>query len=313
MATVGQPPVTMFVILNALFVLVMGPILYFGLRRRARLYLLYFLAPTLAFVATMGLFMYAFISDGFHNRGRIRQLTWVDGRHPVANPLPNQSDLYPTVNQSRETYYTVVDNQRGLRFDGDSLVLPVHHVELMNNYRYSVADDRRPGAYLIDQVGQERVYSGDFLPTRTQVHYLVTRPTEESFPIKFDFGTSEVTVTNRLTTPLSSVGVRDENGKYWTAANVSPQATVTMKSVPSNVLAGIALKIVDPDSSDLPAPYQNRVSMNDRTGMEEDVLKFSRNPPRRSFLAVTDVEPSQFALRECLQEECVRLIGGLLP
>jgi hypothetical protein len=313
MATVGQPPVTMFVILNALFVLVMGPVLYFGLRRRSRLYLLYFLAPSLAFITTMGLFLYAFISDGFDNRGRIRQLTWIDGRHPVGKTSVDQESFYPIVNQSRETYYTVMDNQQGLRFDADSFVLPVHHAELMNNFNYRMADDTRSGEYSIDQVGQERIYSGDFLPTRTQVHYLTTRPSVESCPIKFAFGSSEVTLTNQLSTPLSIVGVRDENGKYWTGSDVPPNATVKMKAAESNSLRGIALAIVDPDTSNLPVSYRSPVSNNDRTGMEAAVLKFSRKPPRRSFLAVTEVEPSQFALRECLQEDCVRLIGGLLP
>lgn len=307
MATVGQPPVTMFVILNGLFVLIMGPILYFGLRRRARLYLLYFIAPALAFIATMGLFMYAFLSDGFDNRARIRQLTWIDGRHPVAE------NRYPVVNQSRQTYYTVMDNQRGLRFDSESFVLPVHHSELMNNYSYYMADDSRPGEYRIEQSGQQRIYAGDFLPTRTQAHYLVTRPDVDACPVQIEFGDGEVTLTNQLATSLSHVGVRDDKGKFWSATNLAPNSTVKLQRAESNVLSGIALGFVDPDSSEMPTPYQTRVSMNDRTGMEDRILKFSRNPPWRSFLAVTEVEPSQFALRECVQEDCVRLIGGLLP
>ncbi|WP_372898061.1 hypothetical protein [Stieleria sp.] len=313
MSTVGQPPVTMFVILNGLFVLVMGPLLYFGLRRRGRLYLLYFLAPALAFLATMGLFFYAFLSDGFDNRARIRQLTWIDGRHPVSPPGDGQPGRVPVIDQSRQTYYTVVDNQRGLRFAGDAFVLPVHHSEMMNNYNYRVADDSRPGGFLIDQVGDDRLYSGDFLPTRTQVHYLVTRPHVGVSPIEIDFGGETVSLTNHLPTPLSIVGVRDDKGKYWVARDVASAATVTLEKANSNTLSMIALGVVDPDSTQMPTPYQNRVSMNDRTGIEERLLEFSRNPQWRSFLALTEVQADQFALRECVQDECVRMIGGLLP
>ncbi|PAY20421.1 hypothetical protein CKO51_06180 [Rhodopirellula sp. SM50] len=313
MSTVGQPPVTMFVILNGLFVLIMGPLLYFGLRRRGRLYLLYFLAPALAFVATMGLFFYAFLSDGFDNRARIRQLTWIDGRHPVSPPGDGQPRRVPVIDQSRQTYYTVVDNQRGLRFTGDAFVLPVHHSEMMNNYNYYPANDSRPGDFLIDQVGDDRLYSGDFLPTRTQVHYLVTRPQVGVSPIEIDFGGETVSLTNHLPTPLSIVGVRDDKGKYWIARNVPPAATVALEKASSNTLSMIALGVVDPDSTQMPTPYQNRVSMNDRTGIEERLLEFSRNPQWRSFLALTEVQADQFALRECVQDECVRMIGGLLP
>ncbi|QDV47364.1 hypothetical protein Enr13x_72730 [Stieleria neptunia] len=313
MSTVGQPPVTMFVILNGLFVLIMGPLLYFGLRRRGRLYLLYFLAPALAFFATMGLFFYAFLSDGFDNRARIRQLTWIDGRHPVSPPGDGQPRRVPVIDQSRQTYYTVVDNQRGLRFPGDAFVLPVHHSEMMNNYNYYSADDSRPGDYLIDQVGDGRLYSGDFLPTRTQVHYLVTRPHVGVSPVEIRFDNQGVSLTNHLPTPLSIVGVRDDQGKYWITRNVASEATVALEQANSNTLSMIALGVVDPDSSQMPTPYQNRVSMNDRTGIEERVLDFSRNPQRRSFLALTEVPADQFALRECVQDECVRMIGGLLP
>lgn len=315
MATVGLPPVTMFLILNVLFVLVMGPVLYFGLRRRSRLYLLYFIAPSLALITTMGLFLYAFLSDGFDNRARVRQLTWIDGRQPLPGKSTNTKKLYPIVSQLRETYYSVVDSQQGLRFDLNSFVLPVHHSETMNNYNYSSADSSRPGRYLVEQTNQQRLYSGDFLPTRTQTHYLVTQPTVGTFPIEVDFGATEVRLTNFMATALSSVAVIDDKGKYWVGSDVSPHATIVLKAAEkkTRVFAEIALGIVDPDSSESPVPYQSRASGSDRTGMEETILEFSRNPPGRSFVAVTDVESSQFALRDCVQEDCTRLIGGLLP
>ena len=143
MSAVGQPPVIMFVVLNALIVLVMGPVLYFGLRRRSRLYLLYFMAPTLAFLATSGLFLYAFLSDGFSNRSRIRQLTWIDGRHPTPTTSDGSDAIVPIVDQSRQTYYTVVDSRQGLQFGSEAFVLPVHHSEMMGRYNYNPASEQR--------------------------------------------------------------------------------------------------------------------------------------------------------------------------
>ncbi|MCO8125005.1 hypothetical protein NHH03_24930 [Stieleria sp. TO1_6] len=312
MSAVGQPPVTAFVILNGLFVLVMGPVLYFTLRRRARLYLLYFLAPAMALVVTLGLFLYAFLSDGFDNRARVRQLTWLDGKHPTQNAADDQSH-YPAINQSRQTYYTVVDNQQGLRFPDDTMVLPVHHSALMNNYNYNVASGQRPGDYLIQQQGDQRIYSGDFLPTRSQVHYLVTQPSEQTFPIDVQFDASTVTLTNRLSTPLHRVMVRDPDGIYWQSNHVPPGATVQLNRENKNLFPQIANDVIDPSTSDLPVPYQARTSLNDRTGMETKFSDFVQTPPTRSFVALTDVAADQFALRQCVPEDCVQLIGGMLP
>ena len=216
MAAVGGPPVKMFIALNTLFVIVMGPVLYFMLRRKRRLYLLYFLAPTLAFLATVGLFVYAFLSDGFDNRARVRQLTWVDAR---GNP-----ESCPIVNQSRHTYYTIVDSRQGLHFDAEDMVFPVLHTELVQRNTYYMASDNRAGDYLIRRTPEGRHYGGDFLPTRTQVQYLVSRPETGPCPIEVDWNAKPFTVTNRLQTTLDHVAVCDGQGKFWIANSVAAGA-----------------------------------------------------------------------------------------
>ena len=47
-SSVGQPPVKSFLLLNTLFVILVGPVCYYFFRRRGRLYLLYFFAPCMA-------------------------------------------------------------------------------------------------------------------------------------------------------------------------------------------------------------------------------------------------------------------------
>ncbi|KAA5542227.1 hypothetical protein FYK55_15605 [Roseiconus nitratireducens] len=307
MPAVGQPPVTMFVILNGLFVLLIGPVLYFVLRRRKRLYLLYFLAPALAFLVTTGLFCYAYISDGFDNRARIRQLTWVDARGK------DTSDPCPQIDQSRQTYYTVIDNQQGLHFDDQSLVLPVHHSERLRRNRYYSADDSRSGEYRIEQTSQSRRYSGAFLPTRDQVHYLVTRPSIGEVPVEVDFKAYPVRLTNRLSTPIRQAAIRAADGSYWTASNLPPGATTEMTSTPANVFGAMATGFIDPAETGMPAPYLSRASTDDRSYLEDRMRRFSQSPPQRSFLLSTEVDQDVFALRRCLQDQCVRLIGGRLP
>ena len=62
--SVGQPPVKSFVLLNTLFVILVGPVCYFFFRKRHRLYLLYVFAPCLALLVTISLFAYALAADG---------------------------------------------------------------------------------------------------------------------------------------------------------------------------------------------------------------------------------------------------------
>lgn len=315
MAAVGQPPVTMFVILNGLFVLVMGPLLYFVLRRRARLYLLYFMAPALALLTTLGLFAYAFVLDGFDNRARIRQLTWFDGHSGLSTVAAGESGAakqYPRIDQSRQTYYTVMDNQKGLTFDSDSLILPVRFGELMPNYSYRQADHSRSGDFEIQRNEDRFLFYGDYLPVRSQVHYLVTDSSTGSMPLDFQFDGKSATVTNRLSTPIESLVACDRQGTFWIAQRIEPGAKADLESVRGNPFQEFVSETVEPSQAE-PTVYQNLFSSGDHSNIEKRFLDFSRKPKPGSFMATTEVESSQFALRDCVREQCVRLIGGLLP
>ena len=61
---IGRAPVGSFLILIAVFVIVIGPVNYFLLRRKRRLYLLLVTVPLGAALVTLALFAYALISDG---------------------------------------------------------------------------------------------------------------------------------------------------------------------------------------------------------------------------------------------------------
>ncbi|MEL6105092.1 MAG: hypothetical protein AAFU85_03615 [Planctomycetota bacterium] len=307
MAAVGGPPVTMFIVFNLIFVIVIGPLLYFTLRNKRRLYLLYFLAPVLAFFATSGLFLYAFVSDGFSNRGRIRTLTWVDARGGL--------DDCPIMSQSRETYYTVVDSRLGLQFDSESLVLPILYPERFNNYSYYGSNDNTPGAFLIEENASGRRYSGNFLETRTQAAYLTTRPELGKCPIEVDFSATPITVTNRWDSNFATVIVRDKKGKLWISGPISAEGTQAMQESNQATVTRLVVEseVLEPAEDTSPLPFVFRNSTSDQTATERQFEDFVTSMPSGSFLIFTDVPESNFAIRECSQEQCLRLIGGLLP
>ncbi|MEO1526167.1 MAG: hypothetical protein AAFX06_12075 [Planctomycetota bacterium] len=307
MNAVGGPPVTMFIGFNVIFVVLIGPILYFSLRRNRRLYLLYFLAPALAFLATTGLFFYAFASDGFSNRGRVRMLSWIDARGGLEN--------CPIVNQSRETYYTVVDSRLGLQFDRDTLALPIIYPERITQYRYFSSNDNSPGRYRVEENASGRRYGGDFLETRTQTQFLTTLPETGTCPIEVDFSASPPKLTNRWDTELQAVLVCDKQKNYWIAESVAASETQVMRQTEFEEFATrlTQQEALVPLTTTASVPYRVQNGFADRSFVEQHFKRVIESPKTNSFLIITEVPESRFAIRDCTPEQSIRLIGGLLP
>ncbi|MCD0458771.1 hypothetical protein [Roseiconus lacunae] len=319
-STVGQPPVSIFVLLNGVFVIVMGPVLYFVLRRRGKLHWLYFLAPTLAFLVTGCLFLYAFLSDGLSNRAKVRQLTWIDARSPSVSADPDfaagiasQADHYPAVDQLRHTYYTIADSKKGLHFPIDSMVLPVSNYEIITGYTYRTSDQESSGDYLIEQLPESRRFYGSFLSTRSQTEFLETQPSFQSLPIKIDSSGNVPTVTNQLDEPLEAIAYRDDRGGYWVAYKLSAGQTTTFERAEPNILGTVLRDRLEPDANRVPAAFRNFFSDSSRTGLEQKVAELNRRSTTKAFVAITAIDPERFALDDCVQEGCVRVIAGLLP
>ena len=109
-ADVGLPPVRAYRVLISLFVILIGPVNYWYLRRHGRLHLLLFTVPAAALVATLALVGYAFIADGLESRCAARSLTFLDQRHHEATSW------------ARLSYYTGLTPASGLVFPTDTAV-----------------------------------------------------------------------------------------------------------------------------------------------------------------------------------------------
>ena len=112
---IGRAPVGSFLILIAAFVVVIGPVNYFLLRRKRRLYLLLVTVPLGAALVTAALFAYALISDGLGIRVRVRSFTEIDQRAGRA------------VSWSRQSYYAGLAPSGGLTFPETAVVFPIEH------------------------------------------------------------------------------------------------------------------------------------------------------------------------------------------
>ena len=195
---VGLPPVTTFLVLISLFVVVIGPLNYWVLIRVKKLFLLLVTVPLGATVITLLLMGYAVLGDGLGIRGRVRSLTHLDQTAGVA------------VSWSRQTYYAAIAPRRGLRFPSTATVYQVE----------PVAASRRNGDRLQRNVawGERQVLSGGYLRSRVAGQFLVVNARRAPMRLEIDQDRTKFKVRNRLGTRILGLLVRDDQGRWF--ANV---------------------------------------------------------------------------------------------
>jgi len=209
---VGLAPVTEFCVLISLFVLGIGPLNYWLLRRWGRQYLLVVTIPFSATVVTLALFAYAMVADGLGTRVRVRSVTQIDQRRGQA------------VCWSRLSYYAGLAPGRGLTFPEDIAVLPLDRVPRTD---YGSKALRRE---LIWQDGQW--LASGWLHSRTPAQLLTvrSRPTDlalEVVPSPDD--PKKLQASNWLGTRIQHLAVRAADGTDYWAEDVDPDETVTLK------------------------------------------------------------------------------------
>ena len=194
---VGSAPVNSFLVLISLFVVVIGPVNYFMLQRRRKLYLLLLTVPLGAGVVTSALFTYALVSDGLGVRVRARSLTRID-----------QTDGR-TVSWSRQSYYAGLAPSAGMSFPVDAAVYPLDH---RPTGRYGQPKDlgRR-----IRWSSEQRLAQG-YLNSRSTAQVIVIESRDTSLGIDVDepaAGSTAPQVTNRLGVDIEQLLLRSSDGR----------------------------------------------------------------------------------------------------
>ena len=208
---VGLAPVSAFRILLTLFVLAIGPLNYFLLRRFRRLNLLVITIPAGAILVTAALFTYALVSDGLSTRVRVRSATIIDQNRGRA------------VCWSRMCYYAGMAPSQGLKFPADVAVMPIEPPEYYKTRisRELIWDD-------------EQWMSQGWLDARTLTQYLTirSRPTTAGLEITpSPRGNNVIEVKNKLGTDIERMVVRMPDGKYYWAGDVDQDAKTTATAV----------------------------------------------------------------------------------
>ncbi|HUY31986.1 MAG TPA: hypothetical protein VMV69_04335 [Pirellulales bacterium] len=215
---VGLAPVTEFRVLITLFVILIGPLNYYWLKRRGRLHLLLVIVPFCALVVTSSLFGYAILADGLGIRARARSYTAIDQRRGEA------------VCWSRVTYYAGLSPSGGMNFPDDVAVIPIQP---------QGSDSQRtlPNLGLIWSEGEQNLARG-WLPSRTQTQLLTVRSRPSTAGLRWIGPAKEgdpPRIENRLETHIKRLLLADDEGNHYRAIDVPPGASVALE--PADVTA----------------------------------------------------------------------------
>ncbi len=246
----GQAPVMSFLVFITLFVVIIGPVNYYMLQSRRRLYMMLLTVPIGAFLVTMSLFLYAMLTDGLGVKSRLRSYTVIDQRAGVG------------ASTSRQAYYASLAPSRGLMFEDDTLVVPFLHEPTTRHGQRSI---RR----VVNWSERDQQLKSGYLSSRSLSQLLVTKaaPTKAQLRVGQARG-DQLPVKNELEATISYLLVKDADGKYFTGTNIKPGAA-QLTAVESDAAATELSKKLHAFKPDFPEGYD--ASMHDS---QMDIFSF---------------------------------------
>jgi tetratricopeptide (TPR) repeat protein len=233
---VGRAPVGAFQILITVFALIIGPLNYFFLRNRRRLYLMILTVPLLALVTSGALFGYSLASDGFAVRTRVRSVTRLD---------QNRSE---GVSLSRISYYAGLAPAGGLHFSTDTAVYPLD------------PDDEPSGYRVLHWTEQQNLTSG-WLQSRTPAQLLTisARPMGEHLVIATDVA-GALRITNNLGAAIQLLVLCDADGALYTLNNLGVGVRATAGSESSEAAKQLVRELIGRQRLETPQEIQDRAA-----------------------------------------------------
>jgi len=194
----GLAPVTEFQILITLFVVVIGPVNYFLLKRWRRLHLMVLTVPLAAAVVTLALFAYAIITDGFGTTVRVNSYTAIDQR-------TGESACW-----SRLSYYSGLAPREGLTMPVDVAMYPI--VPDWNASSIdAIVNSKRDLRWMPDKAELTR----GWLRSRTPTQYLTVRARTSPIRLELTPVRDQLRAKNSLGTRIDFVVVADDANKLW--------------------------------------------------------------------------------------------------
>ena len=305
----GAAPVKSFLATISLFIIVIGPVNYYLLKRAKRLYLLPITVGGAALVTTVVMLCYAVVIEGIYTRVRLRSFTQLDQAENVA------------ATHCRHAYLASIAPSDGLSFPAQTCVYPLVAFQ-GNKRRHEVQNDR---------VEVRQLVSG-YIRSRSTTQFLTTEVQETEAGLAIDQTQSELKATNGLGTAITHLWIWDDQGQLYSAYDTAHGAEFGLHPVdvasarkelkqlllahrpqpPPGLDKGIDRNMfgmlgIRASRSSIPVKF--------RTGLLEKSIAattncFAQSVPN-SYLAIAKQRPSFISLGTAAQEEAgIHIVRG---
>jgi hypothetical protein len=198
---VGRAPVIEFEVLITLFVLFIGPVNYWLLRRFKRLHLMVLTVPLAAAATTLVLFAYGMSSDGFKSRVRAYSYTTIDQRTKEAACW------------ARLSYYSGLAPGDGLILPTDVAVFPIQPGWAADS---NFAEERQ----LVWTAKEARLTRG-WLNSRTPTQYLTVRARKSPHSLEVLDAGERLRVKNQLGASIKTLLVVGDTGQVFFGEDIA--------------------------------------------------------------------------------------------
>lgn len=197
-------PVYSYLFLITAFTIIIGPLNYFLMWRRKRLFLLVLTIPIIAFVTSLGLFGYSALSQGFEVKSRTRSVTILDQRTNEA------------VSISRVAMFSGFPPSEGLQFSPNTAVYPIWPI------------DKHFEVGQVDWTNGQQLKSG-WLPSRTRTQFLAITHRRERGRLEISRKSqSQLEVINGFEVDIKGLLVADDNGKLYFTEKLAAGDTASL-------------------------------------------------------------------------------------
>lgn len=265
---VGAAPVTAFQVLLSLFVLGIGPVNYFLLKRNEQLPLLLVTVPVAAISMTLLVLIYGFTSDGLGTLVRARSFALLDQRTQTV------------ASWSRLSYFAGLSPAEGFNFPDDTVMYPILPSMYLGDQREfrRFAGQRRDVAWNDGQ----RLTNG-WLASRTPTQYLSVTSRETQQRVELAKQGSTLNAKNLLEANILTIVAQDHQGNFFVGKNLKVGQDATLE--PTDQIQAMALlrSIISDAAPQFPPGTMESLPMT--SGIE--LLPFSRNLMETHISSIT--------------------------
>lgn len=323
---VGLAPVTEFRVLITLFVLAIGPLNYWLLKRWRRMHLLVLTVPLAAALMTAALFGYAIVADGFGTTVRAHSFTTLDQRTGEAACW------------ARISYYAGLAPGDGLTMPNDIALYPIIPAWNANRFGADLGVSR-----FMRWDGNEAKLTAGWLRSRTPTQYLTVRARKSPHRLELAEGGGRLRATNKLGTAIEFVLVFDSADKILLGEKLADGSVAFLQPIERAEAVKRFRRIVTENEPQPPPALsdgnshfavmqrrQRRQIFTGQFGMQSSEARLSTNRvneslaelvgllgapalalPPRSYVAITATGPEvEFGLRGAEEEASFHVIVG---